>query len=190
MFLITVILILLNQVNTLSSQLPFPSKSHTPLEIVTFQLTALKNDDMYTVFKYASPSNKAATGPWKRFGDMVRAKPYGILVGHDHAEVLLECKMSTEVYRCIVRVWSSSLGRSGKKPFNTLTGSDASDIENSTLSSNPLPSSSIQNEDTSTMSIPEDWNLCAEFYWILSKCDGREDPLFKDCWMVDGVYPR
>lgn len=159
---------------SLSSQQPLPRKSHTPLDVVRFQLSALQNDDMYTVFKYASPSNKAATGPWQRFGKMVRAEPYGILVGHDCAEVLLEWNVTgAESYRCIVRVWSTSSVRSGTNPITTATGSD-----------------SFQDEESLTTSKLGDQNLCTEFYWILSKCDERDDPLLKGCWMVDGVFPR
>lgn len=129
---------------------------------------------MYTVFKYASPSNKATTGPWQRFGNMIRAEPYGVLVGHDRAEVLLEWEESDrESYRCLVRVWSSSFGRSATTSTpSPPSGSDSSDIDSDILSY------AVSNRK------------CVEFYWILSKCNEREDPLFRGCWMVDGVFPR
>jgi len=140
---------------------------------------------MYTVFKYASPSNKAATGPWQRFGKMIRAKPYGVLVGHDRAEVLLEWKESgRESYKCLVRVWSSSYN------YSISTNTPTISQRNSDGSATNLSYSRIQKEESATVSKPQNRNVCVEFYWILSKCDEREDSLFKGCWMVDGVFPR
>lgn len=157
--------------------LPLPNKSHTPLDIVNFQLSALQDDDMYTVFKYASPSNKAATGPWQRFSNMVRQEPYGILVGHDRAEVLLEWKESPpsrqlgSSYKCVVRVWSSSFSTDAKKVGVVDSSSDDISIGSKASSRNSAV-------------------VCKEFYWTLSEQNEAGDPLFAGCWMVDGVYPR
>uniref|UniRef100_A0A7S4MB85 Ig-like domain-containing protein n=1 Tax=Odontella aurita TaxID=265563 RepID=A0A7S4MB85_9STRA len=82
------------------------SPSVPPDAVVRSQLLALQNDDMYTVFKFASPSNKAVTGPWQRFGEMVRTPPYAALVRHSRAEIMLTVSSSDDTaYRCLVQVW-------------------------------------------------------------------------------------
>jgi hypothetical protein len=81
----------------------------TPESIVQLQLQALQEDDMYSVFKFASPNNKAMTGPWQRFGAMVRSPPYHHLVGHRQADVLLGVTSGdTSSWRGLVRVSSKT----------------------------------------------------------------------------------
>jgi hypothetical protein len=88
--------------------LAFPlTPTTTPESIVQLQLQALQEDDMYSVFKFASPNNKAMTGPWQRFGAMVRSPPYHHLVGHREADVLLGVT-SGDNWRGLVRVLSKS----------------------------------------------------------------------------------
>jgi len=122
---------------------------------------------------------------------MIRAKPYGVLIGHDRAEVLLEWKESgRESYKCLVRVWSSSYNYSVSTNTPTVSERNSSDRKRADVSASILSSSRIQKEESATVSEPQNRNVCVEFYWILSKCDEKEDPLFKGCWMVDGVFPR
>ena len=54
------------------SRVTGPSPSLSPLAVVTAQLDALSAGDVAASFSFASPSNKAATGPWQRFEMMVR----------------------------------------------------------------------------------------------------------------------
>ncbi|GFH57017.1 hypothetical protein CTEN210_13493 [Chaetoceros tenuissimus] len=85
----------------------FIHKSNSPESIIQKQLDALQQDDMYTVFKYASPSNKAATGPWQRFGKMVRSPPYLPLINHKRADVLFMTTRRDRSVKFLVRVWKS-----------------------------------------------------------------------------------
>jgi hypothetical protein len=81
----------------------------SPESIVRSQLEDLKVDDMYQVFKFASPSNKEITGPWQNFGEMVRSPPYHHLVNHKRAELLLTVQSSpNKSWQGLVRVLSSS----------------------------------------------------------------------------------
>mmetsp|Transcript_35519 Transcript_35519/g.52146 ORF Transcript_35519/g.52146 Transcript_35519/m.52146 type:complete len:174 (-) Transcript_35519:207-728(-) len=84
------------------------SPSTMPMEIIEKQLTALQDNDMTEVYKFASPANKAQTGNAANFGKMVRSGPYRYLVGHSRSEILLESKMSMS-QKFLVRVISSPL---------------------------------------------------------------------------------
>ena len=71
---------------------PEPSPDLSPAEVVRIQVEALKrNDDptpgagIATAFRFASPGNRAATGPLPRFDRMVRAG-YADLLGFARAE--------------------------------------------------------------------------------------------------------
>lgn len=50
--------------------------STPPEEIVERQLAALKDADIGTVYRFASPGNKRQTGDLARFSRMVREGPY------------------------------------------------------------------------------------------------------------------
>lgn len=70
-----------------------PSPSLTPSEVVRIQLTALQtNDEMRgdpgiaTVFQFASPANRAITGPLDRFVDLVKTPEYRPMLNHRAAE--------------------------------------------------------------------------------------------------------
>mmetsp|Transcript_29594 Transcript_29594/g.45185 ORF Transcript_29594/g.45185 Transcript_29594/m.45185 type:complete len:217 (-) Transcript_29594:212-862(-) len=178
--------------------LPLPNRSHTPLDIVNFQLSALQDDDIYTVFKYASPANKAATGPWQRFGTMVHQEPYSILVGHDRAEVLLEWrepppprrypylplkKKIGSSYKCLVRIWSSSANHTYSAKNKAVINCGNDDEDGSRLSSSSSDGG-INGRDSADSAV-----VCKEFKFILSEQSDAGDPLFAGCWMVDGVIP-
>ena len=70
-----------------------PSPALSPAEVVTAQLTALRTVDnpspdagMAIVFAFASPGNRAQTGPLPRFSRMVR-QGYGGLVNNRGASI-------------------------------------------------------------------------------------------------------
>lgn len=66
---------------------PDPSPDLTAQEVVKLQVTALQTGDdagIATAFRFASPSNRAATGPLDRFTRMVR-EGYGEMLGFDRA---------------------------------------------------------------------------------------------------------
>jgi len=99
------LLISQNGVDGLAS---FVNPSMKPETVVDYQLKALKQEDLEKVFEYASPSNKAVTGPWQRFAEMVRSPAYAPLIGHGRGDVLLSInvKPNDSYRRFLVRVWS------------------------------------------------------------------------------------
>mmetsp|Transcript_27016 Transcript_27016/g.38047 ORF Transcript_27016/g.38047 Transcript_27016/m.38047 type:complete len:159 (+) Transcript_27016:95-571(+) len=110
-FLLTflvVTLLLLSQNNGVHGLASFVNPSMTPETVVEYQLKALQQEDLQQVFEYASPSNKAVTGPWERFAQMVRSPAYAPLIGHGRGDVLLSIKVKTnDTYRrFLVRIWS------------------------------------------------------------------------------------
>ena len=72
-----------------SLALPVPNPRLQPEDVVEIVLDALaKNDTPYanagieTTFNFASPSNKAVTGPLDRFITMVKGPVYSVMVDH------------------------------------------------------------------------------------------------------------
>ncbi len=70
---------------------PFPVPSLTPDEVVRIQLSALRDNDesdrgIAITFRFASPSNKAQTGPLSRFAQMIKAGPYRLMLEFRDAE--------------------------------------------------------------------------------------------------------
>jgi len=77
-----------------SSALPVPDRRLQPEDAVKIVLDALANNDtpytdagIETTFNFASPSNKAQTGPLERFIVMVKGPVYGVMVGHKSHEL-------------------------------------------------------------------------------------------------------
>lgn len=75
---------------------PTPNAERSAEEVVTLQLDALvmaadPQDErgMPTVWRFASPSNQTATGPFENFDHMVRAG-YPALVGHADHELVAQ----------------------------------------------------------------------------------------------------
>ena len=73
---------------------PQPELDLAPEEVVSIVVRALaNNDDPYpdagieTTFKFASPQNRANTGPLERFRLMIKAFPYGDMVNHRHSDI-------------------------------------------------------------------------------------------------------
>mmetsp|Transcript_45051 Transcript_45051/g.74738 ORF Transcript_45051/g.74738 Transcript_45051/m.74738 type:complete len:191 (+) Transcript_45051:78-650(+) len=86
-----------------------PSPSLTPVEVVDAQLKALQNGDVQRCFRFASPSNKRATGPWQRFEMMVRQTPaYAPLVGCERYLIVGALSVRADTYRIRARVWPAS----------------------------------------------------------------------------------
>ena len=64
-----------------------PSPEHPPERVVAIQLEALRlNDDadrgIAVAFRFASPANKAATGPLPRFALMIHNGPYRLMLDY------------------------------------------------------------------------------------------------------------
>ena len=86
-----------------------PLSDLTPIQVVEAQLAALQRGDVEVCFRFASPNNKRATGPWQRFELMVRQTPaYAPLVGCKEFAVVGAIPVGTEGYRCRVRVWPAA----------------------------------------------------------------------------------
>ncbi|WP_198949009.1 DUF4864 domain-containing protein [Rubrivirga sp. SAORIC476] len=71
---------------------PQPSADLRPAEVVRIQVEALQHNDdptpdagIATTFRFASPSNKAATGPLDRFARMVHGPAYDDMLDADRA---------------------------------------------------------------------------------------------------------
>lgn len=70
-----------------------PSPDLLPEEVVRIQVEALQHNDEPTpdagveaAFRFASPDNRAATGPVERFARMVKGPVYGDMIGFEQAE--------------------------------------------------------------------------------------------------------
>lgn len=72
--------------------LPQPHPDLSPEEVIRIQLDALKDNDsdndmgIATAFNFASPGNKAYTGPLSRFKQIVRNPVYGVMLNHKYAD--------------------------------------------------------------------------------------------------------
>lgn len=73
---------------------PQPRPDFRPQDVVTFQLIAFQHNDEPTpnsgiarAFIFASPANKAATGPLRRFIPLVLSPLYRSLLNHESAEL-------------------------------------------------------------------------------------------------------
>ena len=72
-----------------TAELPQPGINLQPAEIVQIVIDALANNDhpypdagIETTFNFASPSNKANTGPLQRFTMMVKGPVFGKMINH------------------------------------------------------------------------------------------------------------
>jgi len=72
-----------------SPALPRPNTELRPGEVVEIVIDALANNDypfadagIETTFNFASPTNKANTGPLERFGKLVKGPVFGKMVNH------------------------------------------------------------------------------------------------------------
>lgn len=98
----------------------FVTPDMTPDIVVRKQLDALQQNDMYSVFKHASPYNKATTGPLERFSAMVRTPPYDTLLNHDRAEIMLIMKApNDQQWVGRIRIWSKK-SKNQKLPVDFL----------------------------------------------------------------------
>lgn len=71
---------------------PYPSPSLTPEQVVRIQLDALRDNDRPTpnagitvAYRFASPGNRAFTGPLPRFARLVNSPEYRVLLNHRSA---------------------------------------------------------------------------------------------------------
>ncbi|MFV2032813.1 MAG: DUF4864 domain-containing protein [Gammaproteobacteria bacterium] len=91
--------------------LPVPNTTLQPVDVVKIILDALANNDtpypdagIETTFNFASPANKANTGPLERFTSMVKGPVFGSMVGHksyEVSEVVMKEYLAYQVVRLI-----------------------------------------------------------------------------------------
>jgi hypothetical protein len=82
-----------------------PTRGMPPLAVVQAQLEALQAGDCARCFAHASPSNRAATGPYDRFERMIRLTPaYSPLICCTSYEVTSSLMVAEDRWRCRVRV--------------------------------------------------------------------------------------
>eukprot|EP00250_Pteridium_aquilinum_P028987 c38248_g1_i1 orf=273-1079(+) len=103
-----------------------PSPEIEPTDVVQAQLQALRDRDFITVFEFASPKNKAHTGPLSRFTEMIQGRAYNVMLGHTSAEVLSTLLVGPERFQQRVlitgtngkqAIFSWSLSRQETDPF-------------------------------------------------------------------------
>jgi len=99
-----------------------PSNTITPTtkpeSIVEWQLASLKADDLQQTFQYASPANRAITGPWTRFAAMVKTPAYVDLINHARSEIVMTFHTpDDQQWRCLVRIWPQHDPRGDPKEY-------------------------------------------------------------------------
>lgn len=93
-----------------------PSPDIPPEAVVRAQLQALSCKDFATVFSFASPENKDATGPLERFRGMVESQ-FSTLVQHRESRSLNRVQVNESTYMELVHVTGRSIedGRPGSE---------------------------------------------------------------------------
>ncbi|KAI5067306.1 hypothetical protein GOP47_0017834 [Adiantum capillus-veneris] len=103
-----------------------PSPEIKPRGVVQAQLQALREQDLATVFGFASPKNKAHTGPLSRFTEMIQGRAYNVMLGHSSAKVLSTLSVGPDRFqqRILIEgsngkqaIFSWSLSRQDTEPF-------------------------------------------------------------------------
>ncbi len=91
-----------------NSVLPVPNTHLQPEDVVEIVLDALANNNtpyvdagIETTFNFASPSNKAQTGPLERFAVMVKGPVYGVMVGHKSHEMVETVVTDSRAYQMV-----------------------------------------------------------------------------------------
>jgi hypothetical protein len=94
--------------------LPSPSPQFQPQDVVRIVIEALASNDepfvdagIATTFAFASPANKANTGPLLRFTQMVKNPAYAIMIDHLEHEFSEVVQMGNKAYQ-MVRILDAS----------------------------------------------------------------------------------
>jgi hypothetical protein len=84
-----------------------PEPCWGPEAVCQAQLEALQAGDAAGVFRFASPTNQAATGPAERFAQMLQSPLYRPLLQHQQADLLRSVQMRPDTALLIVGVRSN-----------------------------------------------------------------------------------
>ena len=94
--LIKTIFLLFIFTNISSADLIKPNTNLGPFEVLMIQLNSLKNNNkpykdagIEQTWEFAHPNNKAATGPLKRFKEMIYSDSYKILISHENNKITI-----------------------------------------------------------------------------------------------------
>ena len=81
--------LLLITISVSNAELLKPSKSISPKEVVSIQLSGLKNNDqeykdsgIEQTWNFAHPNNKRVTGPLENFKRMIKSESYQMMINH------------------------------------------------------------------------------------------------------------
>src|SRR5690242_7313142 len=109
-----VALALLAWVRPLPAQELAPNPSLTPEQVVQLQIDALRHNDtpirdagIERSFRFASPSNKSATGPLAHFTEIVRSPAYSPLLNSTAASVA-ESEVNGDEAKVVVQIVSGT----------------------------------------------------------------------------------
>ena len=87
--IIKVLLLLLVNISLSNAELLKPNNSISPKEVVSIQLTGLKDNDreykdsgIEQTWNFAHPSNKKVTGPLDKFKRMIKGDSYQMMINH------------------------------------------------------------------------------------------------------------
>ena len=93
--LLKFILFFLLLTNISSADLLKPNSALKPMDVLMIQLNSLKNNNepykdagIEQTWEFAHPINKAATGPLKKFKQMIYSDSYKILISHENNETI------------------------------------------------------------------------------------------------------
>jgi hypothetical protein len=85
-----------------------PGIDLAPQDVVSIVINALaKNDQPYadagiaTTFAFASPGNKANTGPLEKFTRMVKSHPYAVMVNHVARDLSEVVRVGDDAYQLV-----------------------------------------------------------------------------------------
>ena len=96
--------------NTSVADLIKPNSNLKPFDVLMIQLNSLKNNNnpykdagIEQTWEFAHPNNKAATGPLKRFKEMIYSDSYKILISHENNKItILKEESNKFVYKVYV----------------------------------------------------------------------------------------
>ena len=108
--LLRFILFFLLLTDTSNADLLKPNTELKPIDVLKIQLNSLKNNNtpykdagIEQTWEFAHPINKAATGPLKRFKQMIYSDSYKILISHQNNEtIILKESVNKFVYKVYV----------------------------------------------------------------------------------------
>lgn len=93
-----------------------PDKRNPPEAVVSAQLRALEARDVGRVFAFASPENRAVTGPVDRFATMLSTPPYDVLMGAQELRVVRSAQLSREKFLAVVEARGTRSGDDASTP--------------------------------------------------------------------------